>query len=49
VGDLVKEVRPWGVDVSSGVERNGRKDISRIRTFIETVRSAEEDITRATG
>jgi len=49
VGDLVKEVRPWGVDVSSGVERHGRKDISRIRTFIETVRSAEEDITRATG
>ncbi len=49
VGDLVKEVRPWGVDVSSGVERNGRKDISRIRTFIETVRNAEEDITRVTG
>ena len=49
VGDLVKEARPWGVDVSSGVERNGRKDISRIRTFIETVRNAEEDITRVTG
>ena len=49
VGQLVKEVHPWGVDVSSGVERNGRKDISRIRTFIETVRNAEEDITRVTG
>jgi phosphoribosylanthranilate isomerase len=41
VGRLIKEVAPWGVDVSSGVETGGCKDMRKIRDFIEAVRTAE--------
>ena len=42
VGEAVRAVRPYAVDVSSGVEREPRyKDHDKLRRFIEAVRSAD--------
>lgn len=49
VGRVVAELKPWGVDVSSGVESRGVKDIEKIKAFVAAVRRAKAMLYRAKG
>lgn len=43
VGEAIRYVKPFGVDVSSGVEsKPGRKEVSKMEEFVKEVRRADE-------
>ena len=44
VREAIRTVHPVMVDVSSGVETNGKKDLKKIASFIKTAKGREDDV-----
>lgn len=42
VGGAIRTVKPYAVDVSSGVETEGKKDQEKIKSFVKEVRSCQQ-------
>jgi len=50
VSDVVRNLRPWAVDVSSGVESaKGLKSVEKIQAFVRAVRDADDEINARVG
>jgi len=41
VSGCVRTIRPFGVDVRSGVESDGRKDVLKMRAFVQAVKDTD--------
>ena len=44
VAEAVRAVKPYAVDVSSGIETDGKKDRSKMESFVRNVRQTGKDV-----
>ena len=48
VGESIRQVKPFAVDVNSGVEyQPGRKDLDKLKSFVHEVRKADQLVSKA--